>query len=475
LFLWSAFGSTACQRLKKENKNTPAGLQGAEDEANAKAEAARQEQIASEFPLYGHVTGLQPTIRQQPTPESLPIGWLRVGSDVRLAPGPIKSPTCNSGWHRIYPQGWTCVGEGITVSPTAPKPSASEEVVPKDPGLPYLYYLVKEPLVPAYHRLPPRDDQRIAEAFAQRYFEIKQQSEDKAMRFLRGELANEAPKPSIVATYLNRGFFVAGTGIEVRAFRRFVHMVRGQFIKYSQLQERHASRFSGVELGKERTLPVAWVVRAAEPFWVKMRRDGSLKLVSDQSAQPLPRLTLLSWAKRERIGDDVFYRIEDGRYLKYWYVAMAEKTPPPKGIQEDETWVHVNVSQQTLVMYRGKEPIYATLVSTGLEGHETPLGTFAIREKYVADTMSDLGPDAGDDRYKIEDVPWTQYFSRSVALHGAFWHEGYGLRRSHGCVNLSPLDARWIFEHTLPELPEGWHGISTDKTGFKGSKVIVTK
>jgi lipoprotein-anchoring transpeptidase ErfK/SrfK len=70
--------------------------------------------------------------------------------------------------------------------------------------------------------------------------------------------------------------------------------------------------------------------------------------------------------------------------------------------------------------------------------------------------MSDVGPDAGDDRYSIDDVPWTQYFEGSIALHGAFWHDRFGLRRSHGCVNLAPLDARWLFAFTGPHLPQGW-------------------
>jgi hypothetical protein len=28
--------------------------------------------------------------------------------------------------------------------------------------------------------------------------------------------------------------------------------------------------------------------------------------------------------------------------------------------------------------------------------------------------------------------------------------------RSHGCVNLSPYDAAWIFHFTAPRLPAGW-------------------
>src|SRR5688572_33286685 len=100
-------------------------------------------------------------------------------------------------------------------------------------------------------------------------------------------------------------------------------------------------------------------------------------------------------------------------------VAVAERIEPPRGIAEAEPWVHVDISSQTLVLYRGREPAYATLVSTGLEGHDTPIGEFTIRRKHVAETMSAIGPDVGaDDRYAIEDVPWTQYFEGSVALHG---------------------------------------------------------
>jgi lipoprotein-anchoring transpeptidase ErfK/SrfK len=116
-----------------------------------------------------------------------------------------------------------------------------------------------------------------------------------------------------------------------------------------------------------------------------------------------------------------------------------------------------------------------TLASTGLDGFETPVGVFTIRRKLISDTMANLGPEAGDDRYRVEDVPWTQYFEGSVALHAAFWHGQFGMRRSHGCVNLAPQDARRIFSETWPRIPEGWHGASTDRTGFPASRVVVTQ
>jgi hypothetical protein len=477
--------SMACSRSERDKpqKSGPPTVAPHRSEQELRAEQERQQrerkrqQMEKKFPLHGLVTGLQLTIRDKPDPESTAVGWLRLGSRIRLAPGPRKSPTCNTGWHRVHPRGWACVGEGIQIGSTPPPiaADAADASVADEPGvLPYGYYFVTEPLVPEYYRLPSRDEQRAARAFAARAVELKRDSEKKAERFLEGELGGPA-KPAVVFQYLERGFFVAGVGIEIRAFRRFLRTVRGRYIKLAPLEQRRGSDFTGVNLEGDRTLPVAWAIREGRPFRTRQREDGRLKLLVDEDSEPVARLSVLPWVGQERIGGRVFHKLADGRYLKHWFVAVARKIDPPQKFAEDEPWVHVDLDQQTLVLYRGARPVYATLVSTGLEGFDTPAGVYTIRAKYVADTMSDLGPDAGDERYKIEDVPWTQYFSGSLALHGAFWHERFGLRRSHGCINLSPADARRAFEHTCPLLPEGWHGISTDRTGFKGSTVVITE
>ncbi len=84
--------------------------------------------------------------------------------------------------------------------------------------------------------------------------------------------------------------------------------------------------------------------------------------------------------------------------------------------------------------------------------------------------MDDDG--ASDGTYRIEDVPWVMYFEKSLALHGAFWHSGFGRERSHGCVNLTPHDARHLFMWAGPNLPEGWHGVRATKEN-PGTRVIV--
>ena len=56
-----------------------------------------------------------------------------------------------------------------------------------------------------------------------------------------------------------------------------------------------------------------------------------------------------------------------------------------------------------------------------------------------------IDEDGKADYYYLEDVPWAMYFDEARAFHGAYWHNGYGYERSHGCVNMSPGDAQWLF------------------------------
>ncbi|MGH7328819.1 MAG: L,D-transpeptidase, partial [Polyangiaceae bacterium] len=73
--------------------------------------------------------------------------------------------------------------------------------------------------------------------------------------------------------------------------------------------------------------------------------------------------------------------------------------------------------------------------------------------------MGNVERDDVDEHYSIEDVPFVQFFDHAVALHGAFWHREFGRVRSHGCVNLAPLDATRLFDFTWPHLPRGWTAV----------------
>lgn len=488
-----------------ELASEPDVLPGETPEAAAERRAREHaEMLDREWPRHGRVTRTQLTVRMEPNPDALVMGWLRIGAHIRTRGEPAPGPECSSGWVEIHPRGYVCTGAGLEVSDTPPAPprSADADDEGEDGGsedavavsemapdltsaLPYRYYFVKEPQVPEYYQLPSREDQRNAAAHAARYLEFLNAGDTRRAERLRaGELPGEPAAPREVARFLDHGFFVASNGIEIRSRRRFVRTVRGMYIKEAQLEERTGHSFAGVELGpqadgSELALPVAFAIRAARPMIAETRADGTLRVTDDPDHEAIERLSRVTWLRRERVGDQSYHVVTlptgEERYLRDWFLAVAEAREAPAGIEPNEPWVHVDLSSQTLVLYRGETPVYATLVSSGVEGHETAEGEFTIRRKFVSDTMADPGSDLGNDRYRIEDVPWTQYFDGSIALHAAFWHAQYGIVHSHGCVNLSPNDARYVYQHTWPEVPEGWHGVSTEGTGFRGSRVIVTR
>ena len=111
-------------------------------------------------------------------------------------------------------------------------------------------------------------------------------------------------------------------------------------------------------------------------------------------------------------------------------------------------------------------PVYATLVSTGTgdpkETHATVQGAFRIYEKHTTVTMD--GHETADS-YDLRDVPFVQYFNEGYALHAAYWHDDFGHLHSHGCVNLAPRDAAWLFRWTDPRVPDGWHAVMTKSGG----------
>jgi len=81
----------------------------------------------------------------------------------------------------------------------------------------------------------------------------------------------------------------------------------------------------------------------------------------------------------------------------------------------------------------------------------------------------------GQGTFELRDVPWVQYFAAGFALHTAYWHDVFGIARSHGCVNLSPIDGHWLFGWSDPAVPAGWHGVESGPDTAPGTTVVVHK
>ena len=152
----------------------------------------------------------------------------------------------------------------------------------------------------------------------------------------------------------------------------------------------------------------------------------------------------------------LYLRVAGGWFKKKGVAIVSEEKRPAK-IPEDGHWVLIDLSERTLSAYEGDKLVFATLVSPGREGHNgafrTVKGTFRIQSKSRYTTMR--GSPFGK-HYEVKDVPWTQYFYRGYGLHGTFWHDRFGATASHGCVNLSAQDAKFLSDFLAPALPPGW-------------------
>jgi hypothetical protein len=120
-------------------------------------------------------------------------------------------------------------------------------------------------------------------------------------------------------------------------------------------------------------------------------------------------------------------------------------TTPPEGVQANR-WIELNLFQQTIMAYEGGRLLFATLMASGLDPFFTQPGVFTIYEKKALETMQGAFEADRSDFYYLEDVPWTMYYDQARALHTAYWRTFFGYPQSHGCVNLSPGDAKWLFE-----------------------------
>lgn len=156
---------------------------------------------------------------------------------------------------------------------------------------------------------------------------------------------------------------------------------------------------------------------------------------------------------------------------------------PPPGVSAEERWIDIFLREQVATAYQGEKPLFAALVSTGTSG-ATPPGSFTIYRKYLTQTMANLA--GAPSQYDFREVPHAQFFNGRIGFHAVLWHDKLGHPVSHGCVNLSPAAAEQFFGFTSPELPTGWHTITTPKrsigptsapgrtqTQLPGTRVIV--
>jgi hypothetical protein len=316
--------------------------------------------------------------------------------------------------------------------------------------MPYEYATVRRK-TPLYKRLPRADE----------VYAIPEETPDGGLEPLPSESSEppaEVDNP-LVLRILRPGFYVSLDRSFERDGETYWRTQQNGFVQAERIRHKEWSDFQGQVLDAQRWgLPLA-VTRREETAVYHLNDREKLRVTRER----LERRSWLPVRARRRIGESVYLVVGDGGLVREEDVLVIEASAPPAEVGEGERWIDVDLTHQVLVAYEWKQPRYATLVSTGRTrtpspelNYRTPKGLHRIRGKHLTSTMDNDEP--GEPPYSLEDVPYVMYFRGAYAFHSAFWHDRFGRPRSHGCINLAPRDAKWLYNWAGPDLPEAWHG-----------------
>ncbi|MBN1305777.1 MAG: L,D-transpeptidase [Anaerolineales bacterium] len=172
----------------------------------------------------------------------------------------------------------------------------------------------------------------------------------------------------------------------------------------------------------------------------------------------------LHWVTRialNREEKSIWYEIYDdqikasyfGRVQDFRIISPDELAPISPDVPAELKKIYIDLDSQSVAAYEGDTNVLMTRCASGTKGTNTPLGTYYSYHKGPSIHMTD-----GDDRdlgtYDLPGVPWVTFFTgEGHSFHGTYWHNDYGSPRSHGCINLTPEDSRFIYLWTTPYVP----------------------
>ncbi|MCU0513538.1 MAG: L,D-transpeptidase [Anaerolineae bacterium] len=247
----------------------------------------------------------------------------------------------------------------------------------------------------------------------------------------------DAPGGSVIGT-IPPGFnFVRVVNSDVAGW---LQIEGGEWIERSAAEYREASYFTGVRLPDGWNQPFGWVLDTTG-IWASLEPGGPS--TSESGLVPLHYERYNIYAEAVDAEGWKWYLVGPDQWVKQIYMAVVQPTTRPAGLSGSH-WIAIDLFEQTLVLYENDRPVFATLISTGLPGTETNEGIFPVWAALARDAMS--GSTGAPNAYALQSVPWVMYFDGSISLHGTYWHDTFGYRRSRGCVNLSISDARHVFE-----------------------------
>lgn len=331
---------------------------------------------------------------------------------------------------------WVFVGQRLTV----PSAEMDRQVISSEP-VDRSAWIVEARVSDPLPSLPVLPEARLSNAVQTTYARV---IEDNAPVYAHPSEAAQGLPPKRT---LGVGFIWVSVDSQVSYEGRDYYQINpGEYVSAEALSLYTPSTFQGVALAEQPERPFAWILQPVQPL---LTPGGDV----NPDAPVYHRYDVVQIYAAESLSDQVdqvWYLIGADQWISQIYVGKVTPSAPPDGVVPGTAWVEVDLFEQTLAAYVGDRMVYATLISSGLPGWDTPPGLFQVWLKVTSGKMS--GGYNRPDYYFLEDVPWTMYFNKDVALHTAYWHDGFGYKRSHGCVNLAPSDAKWLFEWASGDL-----------------------
>ncbi len=372
-------------------------------------------------------------VYREPAPTSRVMGLIRKGARFELVE---QRQVGDETWWRVQQAGWVRGRMIRTRAEGEPTLGFIPFQPRRDNPMPYnMARVVARDGVPVYRRPPPR-------------------GEDPAQ---------------FVDRRLREGYFFT-VDKWVNIYDRQLHRgIRYWFVPREGTDMVTPPEFEGIEVDASTSLPFLWVTDPTARLCAQPLERGA----SNAGCTPVQRHRRLALRGEQRVQGGLWYQTDEGFVGAPQVSRVSRIGTFPEGLYEGEKWIHVDLRNQFAALYEGTTMVFVTLISSGDDEHPTPTGSFRVQSKHVSATMDDENNLSS--AYFIQDVPWVMYFQGGYALHGAFWHDRFGLRTSHGCVNLAPKDARRFFEFaSSPVLPPGLHAVFTPPDG-RGTLVHLTR
>jgi hypothetical protein len=432
-------------------------------------------------------------IRELPDRDAPVIGGFRAGQSVLMTDTTMtplrklkRMYQCDEGWYPVAPRGFVCVGGGphATRDANDPRVLAARAVLP-DTSAAYPFHFGVSVGAPQYLRVPTEAEQRTTEPDLNAHLAQLPAADDEKGGAVDATPAGRGPsdawlkyqahaKPKLVhdqAVY--DGYKIAWSQQFDANGRTWLVTPDMTLIPKDKVRQKPLPTLQGIDLSKNTDVqfPIAY-------FWLgdshKYVEGADGKLVKTQDSWK--RQSFVEGTMNQKMGPGgIYWQLKSGEYVKYQDITMIRKGLRPSGVAADEKWIEARVTWGYLIAYVGDEPAYVTAMSPGIDGinkraHATAMGKHFVDWKMITEDMS--GRDKGKDWF-VEEVPWVAYYKDGFALHGAWWHDDFGRPKSHGCVNLAPADARFLFRWMDPVIPKDWYAASSHYPYSKGTFVYI--